>query len=759
MKKTVRLIALSIIFSSAVLTQSASAETVGIIGGFHNTGGNKTYAGLVSSDGVIKEITGIPESGQIESVDINLSGYGIIGGDANVGCYAAIVSPDGVATTVSGTPALPTTGQINSVAINSTNYGIITGIDNTGSGTFYGAFVSPSGTLTGLSGFPGTTGNGRSVAINDARQGLIGGISDLGPYAAVVSSSGVLTTISGPAVPAAGTGQINSVAINSSGNGIIGGKDNNGTDAYVALVSPAGVTSALSGAAPTGTGEIIAVDINDSGQAIIGGTSEANGFYVALVSSEGVATEISGSALPPSGSTFFDAAINSSGAGIAGGTDPKATPIAFLISPTGETTALTGDLPVAVGEIHTVDISDSGIGLIGGYENAGAGEDELYQALVAPNGTVTKLTGEVPPSPTGSGLMIDVAIKGVLNQVDPKSFGSGNTFANSLFALSSVVLKNHVRKPDDRGSKVDEISQSLSLVADATDKIYYAGKPNDPTQQKYAVWLAPFGQYARMKKHDAFPTIRDRSLGALLGFDYNGWEQGMIGGGLAYAFQDIHYSDNLGKGKVNQEFATIYGAWYGPHVTVEASLWGGLYQFRNYRKTLKTITSKSLIHGWLFAPHVSVQVPVKMNDSFFITPFAQMDWVNNWQGKVREHGKSGLNLRIGSHYASVLRSEIGLRLTQYKGAAYGTFKFEEGLSYVNQATFNAKKVSAFYVGSVSTFNLQMFSDKVQNLGALYLGGWFIPSNLKLPEVGVNYQGEWGSKLMSQTLALEVTYRF
>lgn len=766
MKKTSKLLALSLFLSSLLIPEKGNSEVFGIIGGVSSTPGGVPYLALVNSDAEATAVTGeIPNTGFIRGVAMNEYGYGLAVGNqpSGIGGYAAFVSPDAVATQITGSYPPPSNGIITGASINNSRYAIIGGRDN-GNNLGYAALVSPDGETTAISGFTANNANIFTVDINESRQGIVGGIDNLNPYAILVSPAGVASSLTGSELPT-GSGQISSVAINNSGYAIIGGKDNESGgnyDPFVALVSPAGETSALSGDTPTGLGEIVSVDINDSRQSIIGGGTTTNGFYVALVSPDGNATAIFGDGVPGITSDLRSVAINSTGAGIAGGYDENSAPYATIISPSGEATRLTGEVPVAVGEIASVSISDSGIGLIGGYEKSGTNPNEqsTYQALIAPNGYATKLTGDILPIPD-TGEVLAVAIKEAISEmVDPNSFGAGNAFASSLFSLSTVVLKNHIRKPDQRGSKVDENNPQLSaLTADATDKIYYAGKPNSPMDQKYAVWLAPFGTYERIKKHDAFPTIRDRSIGALLGFDYNGWEEGMIGGGFAYAFQDVHYSQDLGKGKVNQELATIYGAWYGPYVTIEAALWGGLYQFRNYRKTLGFIESKSTIHGWLFAPHLAIEAPFKMSDSFLITPFVQFDWVNNWQGKVREHGKSGMNLRIGSHYASVLRSEVGLRLTQYKEGAYGTFKFEEGASYVNQAPFNAKKVSTYFVGSASTFDVQLFDDKVQNIGALYLGGWFIPNNLNIPEFGVNYQGEWGNILFSQTLSLEMTYRF
>ena len=168
------------------------------------------------------------------------------------------------------------------------------------------------------------------------------------------------------------------------------------------------------------------------------------------------------------------------------------------------------------------------------------------------------------------------------------------------------------------------------------------------------------------------------------------------------------------------------------------------------------MTSRSNIDGGLFSPHLGMKFPFKIGQTILtIAPYFMLDWVNNWQGSVKENGRSGLNLKIDSHYVSLLRSEVGLHLQQTLRLKKGDLTFEESGSYVNRAPFNAKKVQAFYVGSISTFSLQLFSNHVENLGALRLSGRYTPCNLNTPFISLNYLGEFSTHLQLHTLALEM----
>ena len=746
-----------IIIATIFQIQSLSAFGAAIIGGTDTAG--DPYAAFVDSSGTASTITGMPAGGSIVSAAINDSGAAIVGGTAS-GPYAAIVSPSGVASTITG-GAPPATGWIRSVAINSSGTALVGGRVNTGATDDpYVVRVDSSGVATPLTGthLPITPGQVNAVAINDSGVAIIGGFdtsllpASNVPYAAIVSPGGATSALTGDPLPA--IGWIQSVAINASGAGIIGGFSNSSTP-YAALVSPIGVAMNIT-PLPAG-GTINSVAINTLGSAIIGG-SGAGSAYAALVPPSGVANAIAG--LP--GGQIMSVAINDSSAAIIGGEDGASEAYVRLVSPSGATSVLTGDIPPTGGGgvINSVAINSSGVALIGGYANDGV-NDLLYGALVSPSGVATALIG---PLPTVDGEISSVAINAsegspggsgsILSMVDPRSFGPGNAFANPIFALSTAVLENHLKRLPE-GEPSNAIA---NLTADAQDIIRPA--PSCQETPTYVLWGSPFGLYAHHKKGDSFPDLRDRSVGGIIGFDYLGWEGFVLGGGGAYAYQNIGYSNNFGKARVNQEFLTLYGAWHQKHIAIQGALWGGLYQMHNTRKTLGFISSTSHVNGWIFSPHVEISAPFQYkNKPVTIEPFVMFDWVNNWQGSVKEHGKSGLNIRIDSHYVSLLRSEVGLHLLQSCQLKRGDLTFEESFSYVNKTPFNAKRMSTYYVGSISTFNLQMFSNRTVNLGAVRFNARFTPCSLKPPYVYLSYQGEFGSNLLSHTVALEVGKRF
>ena len=739
----------------------------GIIGGLDN-GALDPYAAIVSNEGVATAISGaaVPVgSGAILSVAVNTSGAGIIGGRDNgdVDPYVALVSPTGVTTALTG-GALPVgSGEILAVAINESGAGIIGGQDSSAT-PVYAALVSSAGVTTALTGAPIPTGSGniRSVGINDSGAAIIGGGENTStPYIALVSSAGVRSALSGPAATT-GAGIIFDVAINNSGAGIVGGQDNGFATPYAVLVSNTGVRTALTGApAPVGDGSIRAVAINDSGAAIIGGQDNGSSTpYVALVSSAGVRSALSGSALPAGNGIIRSVAINSSGAAIIGGQEGFSTAAyAALVSSAGVTTSLSaGGVPL-LGNINSVAISDTGVGLIGGSDTS---TGEAFVALVSPTGVVTPLTGSALP--IGVSFIQDVDISNAIDIMDafvPQSFGGGSSFANSLFALTSQVSQSHYgyqhKAPYNKASNSPDFSQEVGLLADATDSIRW----NTPCTEdaKYSLWAIGFGDYVRQKKSGSFPKMKNWIGGAMIGFDYRGFENGVIGLGAAYAYNSITLSGNGGNAKTHQEFLTVYGSWNRKYFFINLALWGGLYQSRNTRRTMN-MTAKANVDGWLLSPHLEISTPFYGKEPWFvIEPFVMFDWANNWQDGFKESGASGFNIVVGNQYSSLLRSEAGLRFYQSLGYTWGSVILLQKGSWVNKKPFHANSTTASFVGSASSFGIEVFSNKTQNLGAIEFSAQFIPCKKKYPYGALNYQGEFGSTFQSHLISAEIGKNF
>ena len=752
MKAKASLSAIGLLCAALLSPLQGDEKSALIIGGKE---GEKAYAGLLSSSGKRIPLTGAqlpPTNGVINSVSINNSGKGIItGADASttpITRYIALFDPSGE---LNAPESVNQSGDVFSAGINDAGYSIVggTSITDETNSLIYGTLLSPRGYAIPVigSGFGSNPPGGFiwAASINRSNHALLGGVSD-GLFAVLVKPNGSTIQLSGNYPNDLGSiNNVHTVALNDFGHGILGGNRDN--KIFAAISDKTGHSSEITGPHyPSINGVIYSVAINSSGFGLIGGQSLPESGtqhpYVAQVSPTGYATPLTGFPLESQTGSISSVVLNESGTGLIGGqVDGKI--FAALVAPNSMTTRLSGlPLESESGSISSVALNESGTGLIGGQVDG-----KTFAALVAPNGMTSPLTGTLIPAEAGT--INSVAMS---KAIDPSSFGPGNSFASPVLTLSTSVLRSHLNSLSKAPSQQNG---TLSLVVSRSDKIY--GRSSDE-KMGTALWFTPYGEYRDDKAHSSFPSVIDRSVGGMMGFDRSCSDECTVGFGLAYAYQDLHYSENKGNATVNQELLALYGSWQGTNITLDGALWGGLYQMHQQRETLGIISSDSRVQGGLLNPHVGVKLPYSFSNTT-LTPFLSFDWVNNWQGKVSETGPSGFNLRMDPHYVSLLRSELGLSYSQRIEITNGVFAFQEGISYVNQTTFNAKEVTAYYVNSISTFGVQLFDGKVQNLGALQFSASYLPKKNSDIAISLSCQGEWGKHHSSVNLALELKKGF
>lgn len=275
-------------------------------------------------------------------------------------------------------------------------------------------------------------------------------------------------------------------------------------------------------------------------------------------------------------------------------------------------------------------------------------------------------------------------------------------------------------------------------------------------EAKYSLWINPIGNYSHQKKQGNFPESNFWIGGVVTAFDYIGIENAVLGFGAAYVYNYAHFTRGGGHSKTNQEFLTLYGSWSRKNFYIDCALWGGLYQTKNIRHSAGNISSQADINGWLFNPHLQLSTPFYIRQCWLLMePFAMFDWANNWQGKIREKGPSGFNLRIKDQYTSLLRSELGVKFYQFLQYGWGIFAVEEKGSWINKCPFHSGRVQAIFLGRVSPFPIEIFNNETQNLGAVQMSAWFLPCNKKYPYGSLSYQAEFNSSFQNHSLNFEI----
>ena len=677
----------------------ANPTSEGLIGGQFDF----PYAALVRPDGTVQKLDGLPPTGVTFRVAMNRSGEGLVGGTSGVDAYAGRVFSNGALKEVEG---LIAPGEIYSVAINKSSSGIVGG-GHLNTNVPYAALVSREGIATSIAGLP-ASGLVYGVAIDPTGAGLVGGVGPLdSAYAATVTPSGILTPVTG--LPT--NGGIFWVAVNDSQQKFIGGKD--GVSVYAAFIDPNG---SLNPVADLPAGLLYSVGLNSSGRAIIGGAS-LNLPYAALVSSNGTATPLTG--LPDTAGIIYNVTLNNAGTGLIAGFSTEG-PFGAFVTPNGTLRPLK-NLPEGPGFLDGAAIHSTGIALVGGVSNG-----DPFAAVVAPNGTLTYLKG-LPQH----GEINTTAIS-TLDHLVPKSIGPFTSWVNTQFTLSNA-LTQHCGFHHRNQCACEEPACTL--------------------------WVSLFGNSLREKRRHHSPSFSNAISGVVLGYDFNRFPDLALGAAVAYAYNDVHYSNHFGHASLNQESAVVYATLNKCHFYLSGALWGGYLHGYNKRRSFEQISSRSHPTGWNLAPHFEIGFPLGTpcpHVSF--EPFAAFDWVNNWQRHLREHGSSGFNIVLKNQHVSILRSEVGLRLYQTFNRSCGCFILQEKASYVNRTALHKGSCSTHFVGSASNFDIETIASSGQNRGVAEVHIEWQPSNQNF-YTALDYQGEFGSSFYSNMLTIEVGKTF
>lgn len=333
----------------------------------------------------------------------------------------------------------------------------------------------------------------RSVSLNGKLEGLVGGFDGISGYAALVSPDGVVTNVS------LGTmAQIFSVSLNDQSIGLVGGNEGpffSSGLTYAALISSG---NAMSLSPLPSAGRIRSVDINNTPLGIIGGLDNTTGApFVAFVSPSGMVSDISTNltATLPIG-LINSVSVNGQDIGLVGGVDND-TGAAYgaFVNQSGLIMALpnaggSGNLP-DMGEITSVDLNNSGVGIIGGGQIGG---NEMYAAFVSPSGTVTNL----PVS--GSSFPVTAPINSInavaINNNGAALLGGSSSEFGSATPYAGLVSSTGNLQNLDLGSFNDGFISSVDL-SDEGIGIMGGTEQTVSLESPYAALVAPNGTVTR----------------------------------------------------------------------------------------------------------------------------------------------------------------------------------------------------------------------------------------------------------------------
>jgi len=365
----------------------------------------------------------------------------------------------------------------------------------------------------------------------------------------------------------------------------------------------------------------------------------------------------------------------------------------------------------------------------------------------------------------------DEQLQAALDAVSP----SRNTFAGFMSGNVSFTLANVIslrisgqRLAHGMGGQMPEIAL-LAQAADeelpwcgpiadeeVDDKTLPAGRSMTILKKDKTIsaWAQAIGEFAHQRAQNQNPAFNSTTAGGIFGFDYYGFNDGLIGTALSYTNTRIHEAGGAGHANVQAYAASLYGTGYIGKGYIELGAWGVYNHYRNYRNVVFPgfdATAKSCYMGWQAVPHLGAGYDLSF-DWGVLEPFASFDYALIFQRGYTEHGAPPVDMVVSGSSTSMLRSQGGMNCYQTWDGTWGTLVLLESLSYVNRSGFGIGQMNnVAFIGADNGFSVVSFT-KTQNLVApaaeiSYRGrrnGTF----------SLSYQGEFGSGYKSNAVLVK-----
>ena len=363
------------------------------------------------------------------------------------------------------------------------------------------------------------------------------------------------------------------------------------------------------------------------------------------------------------------------------------------------------------------------------------------------------------------------SLKSAMQSAAPTRNAFGTYLSQTTYVALSQLVSSHLRQNRAR-LQYDNFTEPMhtafgdvgphQLLAQGSDDIpiFYS---QGCAESDLTIWASLLGEYTHEKAQMQTPAFNATTGGVFAGIEYSSSESNVIGFGVAPAYTHFHEKNSQGSGRITQEFANLYGTWRIEPVYFDWGVSGGLYRIHNHRKiSFPGFQAEATSHtrGWQAGPHFEFGYDYEKSCSdmwWWLEPFAMADWVYNREKGFHEKGANIFNVRQKGRDCSLLRGETGLRFGQVFKPRFGRVALREKGSYAYQKAFKTGKINAFLVGTPGSFTVTTL-EGAQNLGVVELDAFFWPWCHGV-YVNVGYQGEFGSKYISQQGRLEFGYDF
>ena len=371
---------------------------------------------------------------------------------------------------------------------------------------------------------------------------------------------------------------------------------------------------------------------------------------------------------------------------------------------------------------------------------------------------------------------------GSLNQVYEKYSKSHDIVVSLKQKIDAQALKTQEILPklylldmENASASLEADLQAELAMMDVLDEEHLvAAKGMDPTRQimrgsesggsfdnSVNVWGRALGQYMHQSKSKTSSAFSSGTGGALMGADWK-VSKHKLGFATSYMYTYMGQAHKSGHVNINQGGLAPYGSFVVADWKFDASIYGGYTHNNSHRNGLAGTVkyhAYSNSHAWQLAPHLQITYSGLQNNSWWTAdPYVMGDYVANWQSSVVEKGSSAYNTKQKASFSGFIRTEAGFSFSETIAVEYGHLVLREKAGWAYQRSLSSSTSSVSVAGTTGAFVVPN-NAFIQNLGVAEFAITFISPKKHVPNIEVSYEGQFGSKFISQLGAINLSKDF
>lgn len=271
-------------------------------------------------------------------------------------------------------------------------------------------------------------------------------------------------------------------------------------------------------------------------------------------------------------------------------------------------------------------------------------------------------------------------------------------------------------------------------------------------------WISLAGDWTDQRPAEHNIGYHAPAVAFTTGFDGKVAENLYLGAAFEYGHTALSWESNRGSSVINRGSIGPYLSWIGRFGYINGTILGSYASFDTDREIPFFGREASSIHaGEGLLTHLDGGVVFRPAPGVSITPFASGDLLFGWENEFKETGAESLDFTIASSTSTLLRTELGLKVSKCAVHSHGKWIHDLKASWVREERFNGQDLHATFRQFPCGFTVQGLYPS-RSLLDVGMGLTFLFKKDRFA-VTLRYEGQFGEGVSLQSGITQLLTRF